>query len=165
MLSVIIETKDAEDGLARTLAPLVSAVVEGVVREVVVCDRGSTDGTLKVAEHAGCRVVAGDIADAIRAAKSDWLLFLEPGARPVGDWLDPLAAHMARQTLAGQFTRARETRPKLFGRFFGSALSTGLLIRKAQALSRAKAAGTAEDLARGLAVRRLAAELVVAEKV
>lgn len=161
MLTVIIETKNDEEGLARTLAPLVSAVVEGVVREVVVCDRGSTDGTLKVAEHAGCRIV-GEIAESVRVAKADWLLFLEPGARPVGDWHDPIAVHMARQTMPAQFSRARESRPRLFARVFSSALSTGLLIRKPQALARLKAVESAEALARGLAVKRLSAELVVA---
>ena len=40
MLSVIIETKNDEEALARTLGSLVSAVVQGVVREVIVCDRG-----------------------------------------------------------------------------------------------------------------------------
>lgn len=162
MLSVIIETENHEEGLARTLSPLVGGLVEGVVREVVVCDRGSTDGTLKVAEHAGCRVVSGEIAEAIRAAKAEWLLFLEPGARPVGDWLDPLSRHMARQTMPAQFTRSRESRPRLFARVFSTALSTGLLIRKPQALARVKSASSAEALGRGLAMKRLIAELAVA---
>ena len=38
MLSVLIETRDEEERLARTLASLVGAAVEGVVREVIVCD-------------------------------------------------------------------------------------------------------------------------------
>ena len=118
MLSVIIETKDDEDGLARTLAPLVSAVVEGLVREVIVCDGGSTDGTLKVADHAGCRVVSGEIAEAIRAAKSEWLLLLEPGARLTGDWQEPVAVHIARNTMPANFSRNRESRPRLFARVF-----------------------------------------------
>ncbi|MBK8458645.1 MAG: glycosyltransferase [Phyllobacteriaceae bacterium] len=162
MLSVIIETANHEEGLARTLSPLVGGLVEGVVREVIVCDGGSADATLKVAEHAGCRVVSGGVAEAIRAAKSDWLLFLEPGARPVGDWLDPLVGHMARQTMPAQFSRSRESRPRLFARVFSTALSTGLLIRKPQALARLKSATSAEALARGLAVKRLTAELAVA---
>ena len=43
MLSVLIETRNDEEGLARTLASLIAAAVEGVVREVIVCDLGSTD--------------------------------------------------------------------------------------------------------------------------
>ncbi len=64
MLTVLIETRNDEEGLARTLASLVGAAVEGVVRDVIVCDRGSTDQTHYVAEHAGCHYVAsgGDLA-------------------------------------------------------------------------------------------------------
>ena len=42
MLSVVIQTHNDEDALARTLASLVSASVDGVVREVIICDAGST---------------------------------------------------------------------------------------------------------------------------
>ena len=58
MLSVLIETRNDEEGLARTLASLVGGAVEGVVREVIVCDLGSTDQTHDVAEHAGCAYLA-----------------------------------------------------------------------------------------------------------
>src|SRR5690606_8591932 len=57
MLSVLIETHNHEDALARTLACLVSGAVEGVVREVIVCDAGSSDRTAIVAEHAGCHFI------------------------------------------------------------------------------------------------------------
>lgn len=159
MLSVIIETKNDEDGLARTLSPLVSAVVEGLVREVVICDCGSTDGTLKVAEHAGCRVVAGEITEAIRAAKSEWLLLLEPGARLTGDWQDAVSAHIGSSTMPANFSRSRESRPRLFARVFSTALSTGLLVTKRQALARARPGQGIEGVARGLAVRRLPAQM------
>src|SRR5690606_15838389 len=43
MLTVLIETKDHEEALARTLASLVGAAVEGIVRDVLVCDLGSVD--------------------------------------------------------------------------------------------------------------------------
>jgi glycosyltransferase involved in cell wall biosynthesis len=62
MISVLIETKDDEEGLARTLSTLIGGAVEGLVREVIVCDRGSTDQTHKVAEHAGCAFIEGTTA-------------------------------------------------------------------------------------------------------
>ena len=69
MLSVLIETRNDEEALARTLGSLIGGAVEGVVREVVVCDAGSTDQTHYVAEHAGCHYVAsGGIAAGIRQA-------------------------------------------------------------------------------------------------
>lgn len=97
MLSVLIETRNDEEGLARTLASLVGGVVEGMVREVIVCDLGSTDQTAKVAEHAGCRYLAtGGIKAGIGVAKGDWLLLLEPGARLVEGWTDTVADHIGR---------------------------------------------------------------------
>ncbi|TIR96069.1 MAG: glycosyl transferase family 2, partial [Mesorhizobium sp.] len=36
MLSVLIETRNDEEGLARTLASLIGGAVEGVVRDVIV---------------------------------------------------------------------------------------------------------------------------------
>ncbi|TIU04590.1 MAG: glycosyl transferase family 2, partial [Mesorhizobium sp.] len=48
MLSVLIQTLNDEERLARTLASLIGGAVEGVVRDVVVCDGGSTDQTHRV---------------------------------------------------------------------------------------------------------------------
>ena len=89
MLTVLIETKNDEEGLTRTLASLIGGAVEGVVRDVIVCDRGSTDQTHHVAEHAGCHYIAdGGMAAGVRQAKGEWLLILEPGARLVDGWTD-----------------------------------------------------------------------------
>ncbi|TIT95003.1 MAG: glycosyltransferase, partial [Mesorhizobium sp.] len=95
MLSVLIETRNDEEGLARTLASLIGGAVEGVVRDVIVCDTGSTDQTHYVAEHAGCHYMAGGVADGIGQAKGDWLLLLEPGARLAEGWIEEVAAHTA----------------------------------------------------------------------
>lgn len=164
MLSVIIETRDHEAELARTLATLVSGAVEGLVREVIVCDTGSHDATLKVADHAGCRVVGGGMAEAVRTAKAEWLLVLEPGARLMEGWMDPVAAHMARQTMPARLSRTRSSRPRFLARVFSTALAEGLLIRKPQALSRLRPGVDAEAIGRGLASRRLSAEIAPAER-
>ena len=37
---------------------------------------------------------SGGIAAGIGQAKGDWLLLLEPGARLVDGWIEPVAAHM-----------------------------------------------------------------------
>ena len=82
MISVIIETKDHAEDLARTLGSLVPAAVEGFVRDVTVRDLGSTDETRKVCDHAGARwLQGGELSEAIKSARCDWLLFLAPGAR------------------------------------------------------------------------------------
>jgi len=164
MLSVLIETRNDEEGLARTLASLIGGAVEGVVRDVIVCDTGSTDQTHRVAEHAGCQYVTGGIAAGIRQAKGDWLLLVEPGARLVEGWIDAVVAHTARQTMPARFSRARGSRTPFLARVFSGnrALADGLLISKLQATASAKSAGSGEAIARGLATKRLDAEIWVA---
>jgi hypothetical protein len=165
MLTVLIETKNHEEALARTLASLVGAAVEGIVRDVIVCDRGSTDQTHRVAEHAGCHYVADDIAAGIRQAKGEWLLMLEPGARLVDGWTESVIGHVGRMSMPARFSRSRADRKPLFSRMFSAptALAEGLVIRKGQAAALAKSAQSAEAIARGLASRRLEAEIRVAD--
>jgi len=166
MLTVLIETKNNEEALARTLATLIGAAVEGIVRDVIVCDQGSTDQTHRVAEHAGCHYVGeGGIAAAVRQAKGEWLLILEPGARLVEGWIEEVARHIAKNTIPARFTRYRGDRKPLFSRVFAppSALAEGLVIRKVQAVALTKSAAHAEALARGLASKRLEAEIRPAE--
>jgi glycosyltransferase involved in cell wall biosynthesis len=165
MLSVLIETRNDEEALSRTLASLIGAAVEGAVREVIVCDRGSTDQTRYVAEHAGCQFIAGGgIATGIARAKGDWLLILEPGARLVEGWIEPVAMHIAKSAMPARFSRARSERLPFLARVFSAnrALAQGLVLSKQQAFPLARNAGSAEALARGLAVKTLSAEIAPA---
>lgn len=168
MLSVIIETHNDEEGLARTLASLVPAAVEGMVREVIVCDHGSTDQSHFVADHAGCRFITnGGIASGIRMAKSEWLIHLEPGARLCDGWTEPVAEHTASSTSAARFTRARNGRGGFFKGVFPTRkrpLSNGLLITKRQAAALTQKAQDGEALARRLSAKRLRAEIQVAPR-
>jgi len=168
MLTVLIETRNDEEGLARTLASLVGAAVEGVVRDVIVCDRGSTDQTHYVAEHAGCHFIAsGGVAAGIGHAKGEWLLLLEPGARLVEGWADSVVAHTAKLAMPGRFSRARGSRTPFLSRAFSrpTALAEGLVITKRQATALSRSATSAEAIARGLATRKLDGEIFVAPKV
>lgn len=82
MISVVIPTLNAEQGLAATLTALVPAAVEGLVREVIVVDGGSTDRTLKIAETSGAEIVRAaegrgmQLAAGAERARFPWLLFL-----------------------------------------------------------------------------------------
>ncbi|MBX3569071.1 MAG: glycosyltransferase [Rhizobiaceae bacterium] len=166
MLTVLIETKNDEEGLARTLSSLIPAAVEGIVRDVIVCDHGSTDQTHRVAEHAGCSYVAeGGLAAALRQAKGEWVLLLEPGARLTEGWSEVVVGHVSRQSMPARFSRSRADRRSLFSRILSAptALSEGLVIRRGQAVSLSRTAQSAEALARGLASKRLEAEIRVAE--
>jgi glycosyltransferase involved in cell wall biosynthesis len=108
MITAIIETRDDEVSLAHALAALVPAATEGVVREVVVVDHGSSDGTLTVADTAGCTIVeagkiVGDpVRSAAEAARGDWLLFLSPMASLPSGWHGGAVAFIDRALITGK---------------------------------------------------------------
>ena len=83
MISVVIATQNDAQTLGQTLASLVPAAVDGLVREVILADAGSTDDTLAIAEDAGARVtpctgsLEARLLQRCMAARSDWLLILE----------------------------------------------------------------------------------------
>lgn len=91
MLSVVIPAVNAEVSLGQTMAALVPAAVDGLVREVIVVDGNSADRTTAIAESAGATVVAcgrgrgQQLAAGAARARFPWLLFLhadtvlEPG--------------------------------------------------------------------------------------
>ncbi len=91
MVSVIIPTLNAAPALGRTLAALVPAAVDGLVRELIIVDGGSGDATARIADEAGAELIVtepcrgGQLAAGADLAKGQWLLFLhadtvlEPG--------------------------------------------------------------------------------------
>jgi glycosyltransferase involved in cell wall biosynthesis len=100
MISVVVPTLNAAGSLAETLIPLIRAAVDGLVREVVVADGGSTDETLAIADDAGARLVragpsTGEQAEAgCAAAKGPWLMILYPGMRLGSEWAAAVKAHI-----------------------------------------------------------------------
>lgn len=100
MISVIIPTLNAEATLASTLASLVPATVDGVVRQVIVADGGSTDRTLDIADAAGADIVQGEagrgrqLARGAESARSAWLLFLHADTALEPGWHTEAAAFM-----------------------------------------------------------------------
>jgi GT2 family glycosyltransferase len=106
MITAILATRDDEIDLAMTLSPLVPAAVEGVVKEVIIVDFGSRDGTLAVADTAGCTILEAvgneGLSDAARDAKSDWLLFLSPGTVLDANWYAEVLAFIDQAMLSGK---------------------------------------------------------------
>jgi len=99
-LSIIIPTLNAADGLAVVLGALGDGLEVGLIRELVVSDGGSDDGTVALAQGAGAEVVVGvagrggQLARGADAAQGAWLLFLH-GDTVLGDgWAGAVLAHM-----------------------------------------------------------------------
>jgi rSAM/selenodomain-associated transferase 2 len=93
MISVVIPTLNAEEDLAATLSALVPAAVDGLVREVIVADGGSTDGTRRIVDWAGADLVASSPGRGIQLrtgasrARSPWLLFLHADTVLDDSWM------------------------------------------------------------------------------
>ncbi|ANL39368.1 UNVERIFIED_ORG: hypothetical protein M2312_004699 [Rhizobium esperanzae] len=163
MLTVVLECQDQESELAQTLSVLVAGAVEGLVGDVVVLDHGSRDGTSRVADAAGCRFHSQwDIKDIIGSARGDWLLFVEPGARPQAGWIDEIAEYIALNKLPARFTASRGYRRPFFERIGRATppLELGLLMPKSQALAAARSGMPLAAFAKGQKLRKLASELI-----
>ncbi len=114
MITAIIETRNDELGLAQALAALVPAATEGVISDVIVIDKGSDDGTLVVADAAGCTIIdAEKEADARRAAveqaRGDWLLFTPPEPALQPEWQSDALAFIDWALIRGQAQRRSAT--------------------------------------------------------
>lgn len=165
MISVIIETNNNAEDLARTLSSLVPAAVEGVVRDVTVRDHGSSDATRQVCDEAGVRwLEVGDIGHAIKQARCDWILLLMPGARLLDGWIEPAALHVQKSAAPARFARSRAHRLGFLARIgrTQNALAQGLLVTKKQATVLARPGMNSESLARGIAAKQLSAEIAPA---
>jgi glycosyltransferase involved in cell wall biosynthesis len=92
MLTVVIATHNHERALVATLQMLVPGALEGVVRQVIIADAGSTDQTRAVADEAGCEILdipaplGNRLRTAAAKARAPWLMFLRPGAVIEAGW-------------------------------------------------------------------------------
>jgi len=102
MISVVIPTLNAESGLAPTLAALVPATVQGLVREVIIADGGSRDATLEIVDIAGANLLkvergrGNQLAAGARKARCDWILFLYADTMLQAGWEQEAAAFIER---------------------------------------------------------------------
>lgn len=144
MLSVIIPTLNSARELQVLLPVLVPAAVDGLVREVIAADGGSTDATAEICEDAGVEWVAGGLDAAARKARGDMLLVLPTTLRLRRGWDDVLRTHLEGR---GGSALIAEGPPSFVERFSGVKLA-GVLIG-AEAMQRTGATNLA-DLRRRL---------------
>ncbi|MBS0252319.1 MAG: TIGR04283 family arsenosugar biosynthesis glycosyltransferase [Proteobacteria bacterium] len=116
MISVIIPARNAEHTLPATLSALVPAAVDGLVKQVIVVDGGSTDQTAEVADQAGADIVksapgrGGQLAQGAEMARFPWLLFLNADTVLEDGWERSAMSFMRRvefddrSMAAGAFT-------------------------------------------------------------
>ena len=108
MISVIIATENSEANLVHALSALVPAAAEGVVREVIVIDGGSSDNTDRIVDAAGAswEVLRGSTRSerlahgASRVTRGDWLLFLRPETLLESGWHHEAQAFVERAARA-----------------------------------------------------------------
>lgn len=102
MISVIIAAHNSEHTLGATLSALVPAAIDGVVRQVIVVDGGSTDGTTTIADLAGADFISGapgrggQLAQGAARARFPWLLFLNADTVLEEGWERSATAFMRR---------------------------------------------------------------------
>jgi hypothetical protein len=108
MLSVIIPTEGIEQPTVATLAALVPGAAAGVIREVLLVDRGDNGVIERVADVAGCRFLrfegtrAVALAAGARQARSPWLMFLRPGAVLDTGWIEETTHFIQGVALSGR---------------------------------------------------------------
>lgn len=110
-VSVIIPTLDTADRIGPCLGALGEAALEGVIREVILADGGSSDAIAAVAEDVGARLITAprgrgaQLAAGAGAARGAWLLFLHADTVLAPGWSAAVLAHVqAHPQHAAYFT-------------------------------------------------------------
>lgn len=107
-IDVVIPTLNAEHSVESALQSLVPARDTGLVAQVIVCDGGSTDRTVGIAEIWGARVESApqgrgsQLAAGAALATSPWILFLHVDTCLAEGWEQEARRFMARDGASGR---------------------------------------------------------------
>jgi rSAM/selenodomain-associated transferase 2 len=107
-LDIVIPALDAAPHLAATLASLAPGRARGLVREIMVVDGGSADGTRAIAAAAGAQVLASaagrgrQLRAGGAAAQAPWLLFLHADTRLGAGWAEKVAGFIGTAPARGE---------------------------------------------------------------
>ena len=109
-VSIVIPTLNAAESLPATLGCLGEGLEAGLIRELILSDGGSSDGTARLGDAAGALVVTGpagrggQLRRGADQAEGDWLLFLHADTCLGDGWTGALLAHLRdRDGQAGYF--------------------------------------------------------------
>ena len=95
MISLIVNAGEDHRALSRLLTALVPAAAEGLIREVAVL--GALGRSYDVADDAGAELYdAGGFGEAFGRTRGPWVAGVPLLASFATDWIDLLAAHLAR---------------------------------------------------------------------
>jgi rSAM/selenodomain-associated transferase 2 len=108
-VSVIIPTLNAQATLPRCLEALMEGLEAGLIRDLIVSDGGSTDGTGALAQAWGAQVLdaapsrGGQLRRGCEAAQGDWLLVIHADTVLQAGWSDAVRTHVMTSSEAGWF--------------------------------------------------------------
>ncbi|SHJ15911.1 hypothetical protein SAMN05444000_105190 [Shimia gijangensis] len=145
-MSVVIPTLNAEAALAVCLPGLFEGVQAGMIRELIVVDGGSDDGTVVLAQDAGATVIetkpsrGAQLRRGCDVAKGEWLLVLHADSCLQDGWTNIVQAHLGQHragffklrfegggVMAAMVSGWANLRSRVFGLPFGD---QGLLISR-----------------------------------
>jgi hypothetical protein len=103
MLSALVlissNSSPPPEAVVRTLAALVPAAIEGVVRDVMMCAPASTPDLARICDHAGCDLFMAEPGDSLRDAlarlKEQRVFVLRAGRVPEQGYLGEIADFVA----------------------------------------------------------------------
>ena len=124
MITALVRVERGVEALGVTLAALVPAVADGLIADAVVLSRTGDAEIATVADAAGASLVtlaagaeswdAGPWSAGLAVARRDWLLCLDDGDVPAGDWARTVERFLASGGSRHQLARMRR-RPQALG--------------------------------------------------
>lgn len=117
-VSVVMAVRDAACILPLHFEALAEGLAEGLIRELIIVDRGSTDRTREMAEAAGAIVLSGtedltqSIQTGVAVAEGDWLLMSCGLTLLAEGWTQDLLRHMKRAPNKRGRLRAQRFAPR-----------------------------------------------------
>jgi len=95
-LTIIIPTWNSMPEFEKCLDSFKHAFPEDIVKDIIVIDKNSTDGTIETAEKYGCKILYDDTTlgsarlKGLREAKTDWIAFIDSDIELPEGWFSKM---------------------------------------------------------------------------